>query len=196
MRVAGRFLKGHPGLAINDYIELVEQAAIDFAMPEEPDTDVRAVLGLSAKALARENRTLAERWQMLAVFPDEFDRDAAAAVWQVKPATASLQLSNFADRSMIMHDDASRRWRLHDLMRDVAHLTLEGGSAEHLLARLEAARFQHARYYSKLLANAGKLFLGESQRKDCRIVNLRSRREEYPRRMRLVSSKDKAKLEE
>ena len=50
---------------------------------------MRAVLGLSARALARENRTLAERWQMLAVFPDEFDRDAAAAVWEVEPTTAA-----------------------------------------------------------------------------------------------------------
>jgi hypothetical protein len=92
VRVAGRYLKGHPGLAIADYIAAVDQAAVDFAAPGEPDTDVRAVLGLSARALAREDRTLAERWQMLAVFPDEFDRDAAAAVWDIEATSARLQL--------------------------------------------------------------------------------------------------------
>jgi len=159
LRVAGRFLKGHPGLAIGDYIEAVDQAAVDFAVPGEPDTDVRAVLGLSAKALAREEPALAARWQVLAVFPDEFDRDGAAAVWEVEATTASLQLSELAARSMVIHDEASRRWRLHDLMRDVAQVPLEGQDQATLQARLEAARARHARHYCGVLETAGNLYL-------------------------------------
>jgi hypothetical protein len=159
LRVAGRFLKGHPGLAIGEYIEAVGQAAVEFAVPAEPDTDVRAVLGLSAKALAREHPALAERWQMLAVFPDEFDRDGAATVWEVEPTTASLQLSELAARSMVMHDEASHRWRLHDLMHDVAGVPLEVQGQPELQARLAAARARHARHYCGVLAVADDLYL-------------------------------------
>jgi tetratricopeptide (TPR) repeat protein len=159
LRVAGRFLKGHPGLAIGQYLAAVDQAAVDFTVSGEPDTDVRAVLGLSARALAREESALAERWQLLAVFPDEFDRDGAAAVWEVEATTAGLQLSELAARSMVMHDDASRRWRLHDLMRDVAQVPLEGQDQAALEAQLEAARARHAQHYCGVLEIAGNLYL-------------------------------------
>jgi tetratricopeptide (TPR) repeat protein len=158
LRVAGRYLRGHPGLAIDDYIAAVDQAAVEFAIPGEPDSDVRAVLGLSAKALAREEPVLAERWQLLAVFPDEFDRDGAAAVWELEATKASLQLSDLAARSMVMHDEASRRWRLHDLMRDVVGMALEGQGQAALGARLEAARARHARHYCGVLWRCDALY--------------------------------------
>ena len=65
---------------------------------------------------------------------------------------------------MIMHDEASRRWRLHDLMRDVAQVPLEGQDAAALEAGLESARARHARHYCGVLAGADELYLksGES----------------------------------
>ena len=164
MRVAGRFLVGHPGLSIENYIEAVDKAAVKLAVKGEPETDVRAVLGLSAHDLAREDITLAERWQMLAVFPDDFDRAAAAAVWEVEDSAAALQLSELAARSMILHDEATRRWRLHDLMRDVAQVPVEGEDAAALEAQLESARARHAQHYCGVLSAADELYLkgGES----------------------------------
>ena len=59
---------------------------------------------------------LAERWRMLAVFPQSFDRAAAvAALVRRRTRTPGELSSELVRRSMALFDEADGRYRLHDL---------------------------------------------------------------------------------
>jgi hypothetical protein len=63
---------------------------------------------------------------------------------------------------MVLYDPAQQRWRLHDLMRDLAggHVATEAlGAPADLAARLTAARGRHAEHYCGVLAAARDLYL-------------------------------------
>jgi hypothetical protein len=62
---------------------------------------------------------------------------------------------------MVLYDPAQQRWRLHDLMRDLAGGTAAEalGAPADLAARLTAARMRHAEYYRGVLAVADDLYL-------------------------------------
>jgi tetratricopeptide (TPR) repeat protein len=65
-------------------------------------------------------------------------------------------------RSMVLYDPAQQRWRLHDLMRDLAggRAAVEAlGAPADLTARLTAARRRHAGHYRGVLAAAHDLYL-------------------------------------
>jgi tetratricopeptide (TPR) repeat protein len=96
---------------------------------------------------------------LLAVFPASFDTAAAAAVWNVGAEDASADLGELRRRSMLLWDAADERWRLHDLMRDIAGIPLEGQDAAALAAGLETARARHARHYCDVLGAANGLYL-------------------------------------
>ena len=100
LRVAGRFLQGHPDWPISAYIDALAKAEIELTLEGDPDKDVKVVLGLSAQQLAKEEASvkggwphlpfrstqasaapLARRWAWLAVFSNDFDNVATAAVW-------------------------------------------------------------------------------------------------------------------
>ena len=124
-----------------------------------PRSTCYAALSLSARRLAEEKPDLEARWRLLAVFPASFDAAAAAAVWEVEADAAETGLGELRRRSMVLWDEADDRWRLHDLMRDVAGVPLEGQDESALDARLEAARARHARHYCGVLAGADDLYL-------------------------------------
>lgn len=153
LRVVGRFLRGHRDWPVSEYIDAVNRAEVELGVEGETGKDVLAVLGLSAKQLTIENRELAGRWQNLSVFPDSFDRPAAAAVWEADDRQARDDLSSLLGLSMLLFDDATRRYRLHDLMRDVARLPLEGESVR---TTPNPAR-RHARHYCAVLSRAREL---------------------------------------
>ena len=82
--------------------------------------DVAASLALSVRELRRTRPETADRWHELAVFPADFDTAAAAAVWDQPIEAADAALGVLLSRSMVLYDAAQQRWRLHDLMRDLA----------------------------------------------------------------------------
>ena len=83
---------------------------------------------------------------------------------EVEADDAPRDLGELRRRSMVLFDDADRRWRLHDLMRDVARVPLEGRTSAALEAGLEAARARHARHYCGVLATANDLYLKGGER--------------------------------
>ncbi len=95
---------------------------------------------------------------MLAVFAGGFDREATAAVWDVAPAEARDGLSLLSERSMLLFNAAKQRYRLHDLMRDLALGAAEPLSEEEK-CRLEEARDRHSAHHQRLLAEANTLFV-------------------------------------
>jgi tetratricopeptide (TPR) repeat protein len=159
LRVAGRFLQHHPGRSIGEYVEALDKAEEELALKGEMDKDVRLVLGYSARQLSQKDQSLAEHWQMLAVFDADFDRAAATAVWDLEEHAARNALEELVSRSMLLFDAATRRYRLHDLMRDVARLPLEGEDQATVERRLEVAAARHAQHYCKVLAQANQLYL-------------------------------------
>ncbi|MFB3149015.1 MAG: tetratricopeptide repeat protein [Alphaproteobacteria bacterium] len=163
LRVAGAFLKLHPDWTVAEYLAaLADQRKRLRRLRIEGDVelDVLASLGLSVAQLAREQADLAARWRMLGVFAGDFERAAAAAVWDVPSAEARDGLSALVGRSMVLFDGDAARYRLHDLMRDVAR---GADLAEADLAALapieERAAARYAEHYLGVLGSADELYL-------------------------------------
>ena len=170
LRVAGDFLR-HANWSVARYAEAlrVEGERLERLKGKTKEKDVEAVLGLSAAELVKTNPEQAERWQMLAVFPADFDAEAAAAVWDLKTEnkldtdTALDELTDLLDRSLLQFDEPTGRYSLHDLMRPVARDAFEfvenhplnAGSAD----RLQTAERRFARHYQMVLSAAQNLYL-------------------------------------
>ncbi len=75
---------------------------------------IDASLSLSYELLSEELR---ERWRWLAVFPDTFAGDAAAAGWEVEVDQAKYILGELMATSLVEWNETSNRYRLHDLAR-------------------------------------------------------------------------------
>ena len=115
---------------------------------------IEASLSLSYELLSEELR---ERWRWLAVFPDTFAVNAAAAVWKVEADEAQNILGELMATSMVEWNETSDRYRLHDLARLFADAKL---SAEERVA----GQKHFATHYKDVLAAANMLYMkgGES----------------------------------
>ncbi len=114
---------------------------------------IEASLSLSYELLSEELR---ERWRWLAVFPDAFAHDAAAAVWSVEADLTKDKLAELMATSLVEWNETSDRYRLHDLARLFADAKLS--PKEHAVAE---KRF--ATYYRDVLAIADDLYLAGSE---------------------------------
>jgi tetratricopeptide (TPR) repeat protein len=161
LRVAGTFLVRHRNWPVQDYLRALADERGRLAklkLKGLPKLDVAVVLGFSARQLAEEDRPLAERWQTLVVFSENFDLAGAAAVWEADADEALDGLGELVVRSMVRFDPDTDRYRLHDLMRDVAQVPLKDQDGPALGARLKAARAKHARHYCEVLREANRLY--------------------------------------
>ena len=123
LRVAGDFLRLKEGWTTGKYIEALNQERLRWLkVGDDPHKDVEAVLKLSSAQLVRDNVHLATRWHFLADWPSDFAADAAAAAWDLDPEDEAVldDLSELADRSLILFDERTFRYRLHDLMKPIA----------------------------------------------------------------------------
>ena len=164
LRVAGMFLAASPHWSVADYITALadeHDRLTHLQMEGNAELNVAASLALSVRELRREHPDLADRWHELAVFPSGFDTDAVATVWGQPAAAIRDALGRLLSRSMVLYDGAQQRWRLHDLMRDLA-----GGGAvpevlgapSDLMARLAAAAERHAIYYCTVLESVARFY--------------------------------------
>jgi tetratricopeptide (TPR) repeat protein len=165
LRVAGMFLDANPHWSATDFIATLadERERLDrLRLEGSAPLDVAASLSLSVHELRAARPDLADRWHELAAFPAGFDTDAAAAIWEQPAPAARDALGLLLSRSMVMYDPAQWRWRLHDLMRDVAGhpaaVEALGASAD-MPARLAAARRRHAEHYHAVVAATEELYL-------------------------------------
>jgi tetratricopeptide (TPR) repeat protein len=103
---------------------------------------VEASIGLSYELLGDE---LQRRWARLSVFANPFERDAAAAVWEMDLDLAHDVLGELVRRSLVSWNEETAGYRLHDLLRDYAYERLRETEdarpihrlvAEHLRAKL------------------------------------------------------------
>jgi len=117
-----------------------------LADPNRNNLTVEASLDLSYEALTDE---LKLRWRQLAVFPADFELNAAATVWRLHEdlPTATETLISLAKYSLIEVDKITKRCQLHDLARDYAYEKL---TAEELLD----AQYCYVWYYRYLLSQS------------------------------------------
>jgi len=165
LRVAGMFLVESPHWPAAEFIVALadERTRLGLLQLEgSAALDVAASLALSVGELRRTRPDIADRWHELAVFPAGFDTIAAAAVWEQPVAEARDALGVLLSRSMVLYDPAQQRWRLHDLMRDLAGGRAAAralGAPAGLADRLAAARGRHAEHYHGVLAATTDLYL-------------------------------------
>lgn len=112
------------------------------------DESVKASITLSYDLLDAE---MQKRWRMLAVFPDTFDAAAVAAVWQMEADAAKDTLSRLLQHSMLEWNDSTKRYHLHDLMRDF-------GSGRLNADERGIAALRHAKHYLGVLHSAAELY--------------------------------------
>jgi tetratricopeptide (TPR) repeat protein len=165
LRVAGMFLISSPHWSAAEFITALadeRQRLGRLQLEGSASLDVAASLALSVRELRRAQPDLADRWHELAVFPAGFDTAGAAGVWAQPIEAARDALGRLLSRSMVLYDPVQQRWRLHDLMHDLA----AGRAGAEVLpvptdleARLTAAGWRHADHYRSVLAAADALYL-------------------------------------
>ena len=146
LRVAGDRLAASPALSVAEYLGRLEEKRSELRFEGR---DVKAVLAESVEALERDAPDLAARWRSLAVFPAPFDRAAAKAVGEFEDD----ELDTLVGRSLVLYDVKDERFRLHDLMRDLAR---EGQGDEE---GYNAAK-RHAEHYLKVASQADDTYEG------------------------------------
>ena len=98
------------------------------------------------------DESLQWRWRALSVFPGSFEEGAAAAIWQVPLGDeAKDTLGELLAASLVGYDEAARRYRLHDLLRDFAAMRLSNNESE-------ALQLRHAQHYCGVLYQASDLY--------------------------------------
>ena len=153
LRAAAAFLAEHPGWTVEEYLTALAKQRLPYMASENDERlDVAAVLGFSIARLTEVRPELAARWRLLVLFPSGFDAAGAAAVWAIEQDEARDDLDRLVTRSLVEHDAASRRYRLHDLYRELA------GQDPNEQA-LEEARKRHAAYYCAVVDQANKIYL-------------------------------------
>jgi len=165
LRVAGMFLHSGPRWSGDTFVVALtdERKRLNRLKFEgSADLDVAASLALSVGELRRARPDLADRWHELAAFPASFDTVGAAVVWDQPVEAADQTLGALLSRSMVLYDPTQQRWRLHDLMRDLAGgqgaVEVLGAPAD-LAARLTAARARNAEHYQGVLKVANDFYL-------------------------------------
>jgi tetratricopeptide (TPR) repeat protein len=123
LRVAGAYLQ-ETGALPAAYIDALKQRRLDHLARsagdiERPELDPRVVLGLSYDRLAESDPDLARSFTLLAVFPADFNAEGAAAVLDLAPEEAERRLGLLYRRSLVQRP-SDGRYRLHDLLREVA----------------------------------------------------------------------------
>jgi hypothetical protein len=121
LRLAATAIAEHFDRAPQDYMQKLADEKQRLGLLGG-DEGVDASIALSHNLM---NEELQKRWRLLAIFPDTFDASGPTAVWEVEVETAKETLGYLLQNSMIQWNAATKRYRLHDLMRDFArqHLT-------------------------------------------------------------------------
>ena len=160
LRVSGSLLHNDPTLSASDYLaHLADDQRRLSALrdPDDPFLDVAATLALSYDLLDQPAQAV---FRQLGVFVADFTSEMAQAVVEVEPGTAVTDvLRTLLRRNLLQYDTACRRWRLHDLVRDLARQRLEAAQAEPTSWRYARAVVQTAQDIQEQYLEGGKMTL-------------------------------------
>lgn len=163
LRAAGTYLAANEAYSIETYLKELAVEGSRLQGLDRENWQVEATLALSAAQIARENAALAAKWQMLTVFAAPFMSPAATQVWDTTAEQAELDLSTLVNRTLLLHDRESGRYRLHDLMLPVARNAFGYGgldaNQEEDDKRIYQAEMRHSSHFRDVLVNANVLYL-------------------------------------
>jgi len=142
LRLAASAIAERVSLSVADYVRRLSDAQQRLKL-------IEASLSLSYDLL---NTELQKQWAMLAVFPDTFDAEAAAAVWQIELDAAQDVLDELIKYSLIDWNEAILRYSLHDLARLFSDSRLRD-------AERDVGQERHAMHYFAVLGEADDLYL-------------------------------------
>jgi hypothetical protein len=114
LRLAGSALAERSDLSPFEY-------ARRFRAGKEKLQPVEVALKTSYDLLTEERQ---RHWRLLAVFPDTFDTQAVAAVWESDIDDAVSHLGELVQSSLVEWEKTKERYRLHDLSREFAQYQL------------------------------------------------------------------------
>jgi tetratricopeptide (TPR) repeat protein len=141
LEVFGSAVENHKVYSVPDMLELLRTKKHGLT-PED------AAFQVSYELLAEELR---RQWMLLAVFLASFDLRAAAAVWEVKEGSSREAMQALFNANLVEYNEASGRYRLHDLVRQfcIGKLTE---------ADRTAACLRHAAHYRDVGDEADQLY--------------------------------------
>jgi tetratricopeptide (TPR) repeat protein len=147
LRAAGSLLAITADLDPADYaVQLQdERSRLERLGTEGVEISVEASFNLSYARLAMEATHV---FRLLSVFPATFD---AAAEEVVCADAGHVQLSDFMRRSLVVYDEGTKRYRLHDLARLFADAKLSDEERA-------VGQIRFATHYKNVLAAAKKLY--------------------------------------
>jgi tetratricopeptide (TPR) repeat protein len=165
LRASASALQERIDLSPADYVRRLrdenKRLQLEGLKAEGVPISVAASFNLSYQLLMEEQQKL---WRALAVFPDSFDRAAAAAVWGFEPDPAQDALSELVKYSLLDYlpspagggaggeGELPGRYRLHDLARLFALSRLTE-------AERDIAQQRHAAHYADVFRRANQLLL-------------------------------------
>jgi tetratricopeptide (TPR) repeat protein len=130
LELAAKTIKERPDLRVSQYVKALEtnvtqrQALIDPVIKTSYDL----LIPIKRK----------QQWCALACFVDEFERAAAAVLWDLPEDQTDETLGSLCNRSMVLYNEILDRYHLHDLTRLFA---------KRHLANPEVYRRRHAAYF-------------------------------------------------
>jgi tetratricopeptide (TPR) repeat protein len=141
LRAAGSVLANDPALTVDEYLVRLRDERRRLPQlrdPEDASLDVGASLALSVAAL---DETTRQVFAQLGVLTGDFTTELASATVAADSTTMPDALHRLLRNNLIMYDPARGRWRLHDLVRDLAcqRLTAEGRLADTMWRYAETA---------------------------------------------------------
>lgn len=148
LRLAATAIAEHVDLDPAEYRKKLADEKQRLKLLGNDEESVEASITLGYNLLDAETQ---KRWRMLSVFPDTFDAHAAAAVWEMEIDAAKETLSRLVQFSIIEWSDSTKRYRLHDLMRDFARQRRIATES------LDAAR-RHATRFLVIMRSANDLY--------------------------------------
>lgn len=120
MRISAGVLLNDPALDVADHLAALADRRHRLGRLRDPDDahlDVAASLAQSYLGLDPPSRSVLRQ---LGVFAADFDTGLALAVIRVKGTDVAAALHRLLRRNLVEYDPESDRWRLHDLVQDLA----------------------------------------------------------------------------
>lgn len=126
LRISGSILHSTPALAVTNYLAQLNderQRLRALRDPDAPQLDVEASLAFSYAQL---DQAAQQVFRQLGVFVADFATTLAQAVVETPEGVeVEVMLHSLLRRNMLLYDAEQARWRLHDLLRDLARRYLE-----------------------------------------------------------------------
>jgi tetratricopeptide (TPR) repeat protein len=147
IRAAGSLLAITPDLEPIDYAAQLQDERTRLELLDKGDIEIGVAASFNL-SYARLTAEAARVFRFLSVFPGTFDAIAAEMVCD---DVGHVCLSELVRRSLVLYDDSTKRYRLHDLARLFADVKLS-------MEERATGQKRHATHYKDVLAAADKLY--------------------------------------